>query len=601
MLIARNFILMSKSLAWSQASLQPWIHDAIDSLGFRSMTPVQASTIPLFCGSKDVVVEAVTGSGKTLAFAIPVLERVTKCMKENRGSSGLYGIVISPTRELANQINTVFHTLLQFYPEDQPPIKTQLVVGSLATVREDLNAFAETKPQIIIATPGRLLDFFSSNAVKRSTVEMVVLDEADRLLDISFQNDVVSILKKLPKQRRTGLFSATLLSAGDSIFRTGMSNPVKISVNSNKAESKPQSLTVNYMMVNPETKIAVLINMLLTLQYKKCIVYFPTCASVKYFYSVFQKLHPLEDVNLTSIHGQLLAKARLKAMNKFTEGDVRTSKHVLLTTDVAARGIDIPEVDLVIQLDPPTDPDMFLHRCGRTGRANKVGRAIVMLNNNALESDYVDFMEVKGLKMSEVESPDVIDAYKAFLKNLRNLMLQDRAFHETAIKAYVGFVRYYSKHAATSIFRLQTLDYIGLAKAYGLLRLPKMPESRFVPNDRMPEDGWLGEKIDMNKYAYADPAKEKIRLETMEEEWNKKVNDAKRRKELKVKNEAWSSKNEKKEGKQERREKMKRKREAIEKQIMNESSDEETVVDWKDLVREKKQKTSGILGSFDDL
>lgn len=589
------------SLAWSKALLQPWIHDAIDSLGFSSMTPVQASTIPLFCGNKDVVVQAVTGSGKTLAYVIPILERVMKCMDESPGSSGFYGVVISPTRELANQINSVFHKLLQFYPEDKRPITTQLLVGSLATVREDLNAFKENRPQVIIATPGRLLDFLSSNSIKKSTVEIVVLDEADRLLDISFQNDVVSILKKLPKQRRTGLFSATLSSAGESIFRTGMSNPVKVTVNSKNAVPTPKSLTVNYMMVNPEAKISTLVHSLQSLHYKKCIVYFPTCAAVKYFYSIFQKLQPFEGIVVTSIHGQLLAKSRLKAISKFADGDVRESKYVLLTTDVAARGIDIPEVDLVIQTDPPTDPDMFLHRCGRTGRANKVGRAIVMLNNNALESDYVDFMDVKGLQMTEIEAPDVIELYKVFLTKVRTLMLQDRALHEIAIKAYVGFIRYYSKHAATSIFRIQKLDYIGIAKSFGLLRLPKMPESKYVPNDEMPKDGWLGGVIDMDNYAYADPVKEKIRLETLEEEKAKKIKDAKRRKELKVKNEAWSSKTEKKEGKQERREKMKRKREAIEKQIMDESSDEDTAADWKDLVRENKRKTTGVLGSFDDL
>lgn len=592
---------MAKSLAWTEAGLLPWIQDAVDSLGFASMTPVQAATIPLFCGNKDVVVEAVTGSGKTLAFAIPVLERVTRAMAENNGASGLYAMIISPTRELSNQINTVLQSLLQYYPQDKTPIKTQLLVGSLATVREDLNSFAEHRPQVLIATPGRLLDFLSSTTVKRSAVEIVVLDEADRLLDISFQSDVVSILKRLPKQRRTGLFSATLSAAGESIFRTGMSNPVKVSVNSNREVSTPDSLTVNYMMVNPETKIAILLHLLLSLQYRKCIVYFPTCAAVKYFYLVFQKLGALPDISINSIHGQLLAKARLRALGKFTDGDTRVSKHVLLTTDVAARGIDIPDVDLVIQLDAPTDPDVFLHRCGRTGRANKVGRAIAMLHNNALEADYVDFMAVKGLKMGEIEAPDVIQQYKELLDKIRALMLQDRALHETAIKAYVGFVRYYSKHAATSIFRLQTLDYVGLAKAFGLLRLPKMPESRFVPNESMPEEGWLGEKIDMDKYSYADPAKEKVRLETLEEVKAQKISDAKRRKELKVKNEAWSSKSEKKEGKQERREKMKRKREAIEKQIMNESSDEETVVDWKDMVREKKQRAGATQGSFDGL
>ena len=156
---------------------------------------------------------------------------------------------------------------------------------------------------------------------------------------------------------------------------------------------------------------------------------------------------------------------------------------------------------------------------------------------------------------------------------------------------------------ASSIFRLQTLDYVGLGKMYGLLRLPKMPESRYIPNEEMPEDGWLGDVIDMDKYEYADKQKEESRKKNLEEDKARKIHDAKKRKELKVKNEAWSSKTDKIETKQERREKMKR--EAIEKQLMDDSSsDEETKVDWKEMVKTNKKKktpSDSMQGSFDDL
>ncbi|KAG7192222.1 ATP-dependent rRNA helicase spb4 [Scheffersomyces spartinae] len=587
------------------------------------MTPVQASAIPLFSQNKDVVVEAVTGSGKTLAYAIPVLQKVsTRMYSVSEGDDApepvkkghMLAMVIAPTRELASQIQSVFDLILKYLPDDKKNISTQLLVGSLTSVRQDIELFVDNRHQILIGTPGRLLDFMKSKYVHTSSLEIAVLDEADKLLDLSFETDVVLILKQLPKQRRTGLFSATISTAGDSIFRTGMNNPVKVVVKSKNpavttgSGSAPASLSIKYMMINSEDKILSLIELLTQYHYKKAIVYFPTCTSVKYFYNVFHNLLLKNLLLFYSLHGQLQTKARLKTLEAFTNDNSLVNKSVLMTTDVAARGIDIPDVDLVIQLDPPTDPAVFLHRCGRTGRANKVGRAIVMLNNNTREEDYIGFMEVKGLILSEETAPKIPKDFRInFNTKLRQYLLDDRARHELSIKAYVGFMKYYSKHVASSIFRLQSFDYLGMAKSYGLLRLPKMPETKYIPNELIPEGGWLGDPVDLDNYAYADKQKETVRVENLEADKLKMINDAKKRKELKKKNEAWSTKVESKETKQERREKMKRKRDAIEKQILEkDSSDEEEVKeDWKDIVRSNKKKkttsSSGMQGSFDDL
>lgn len=613
-----NMETKKASLSWEnlKCELHPWLVEAIKSLGFPTMTPVQASTIPLFCGNKDVVVEAVTGSGKTIAFVIPVLQKISNRLygnlNEEQGEEDIepvkkghmLSIVISPTRELASQIQSVFGKVLEFLPDNKKQIKSQLLVGSLSSVREDLETFRKNGSHILIATPGRLLDFLSSTYVKTSSVEIAVLDEADKLLDMSFEKDVISILRRLPKQRRTGLFSATISGAGETIFRTGMSNPVKVAVKSaNRAA--PKSLNIDYMMVNPEQKISILLKLIQDYRFKKCIVYFPTCTSVKYFYNILNNLILTEDsdFNLYSLHGQLDTKPRMKTLQAFSDGDSRLKKYILMTTDVAARGIDIPDVDLVIQIDPPTDPDVFLHRCGRTGRANKVGQAIVMLNHDSREEDYIDFMNVKGLQMKEMQAPDVTKDHDSFKSKVEKFVLEDRARHELAVKSYVGFVKYYSKHLASSIFRIQTLDYLGIARMYGLLRLPKMPETRHIPNELMPENGWLIEPMDMDSYAYADAQKEKSRLENRQAEKEQKIKDAKQRKLLKKKNEAWSTKVDKKETKQVRKEKAKRKREAIEKQIMEESSDDDVQEDWKDIVQSnKKKKTTGNMqGSFDDL
>lgn len=226
-----------------------------------------------------------------------------------------------------------------------------------------------------------------------------------------------------------------------------------------------------------------------------------------------------------------------------------------------------------------------------------------MLNDGTQEEDYIGFMEVKNVFMTKLDPPEST-SHDTFQKRLRKYMLADRARHELAVKSYVGFIRYYSKHIASLIFRLATLDYLAIAKMYGLLRLPKMPETKYIDNSAMPQDGWLGEPIDMDTYAYADKLQEKSRLENLQRDKELKIANAKKRKELKIKNEAWSSKTDHKETKQERKAKMKRKREAIEKQLMekDDEEDEQTQQDWKDLIRQsKKAKSLTMQGSFDDL
>lgn len=595
---------MSSSLEWKELDgiLQPWISQAIQQLGYKTMTPVQASTIPLFSQNKDVVVESVTGSGKTLAFVIPILEHVLKRLygDEPLKKGHFLAAVISPTRELAHQIQQVFEKVLLFLPQGKKKIKTQLVVGSLHTSREDALEFLANGNHIIIGTPGRLQEFLGHQKVHTNSVEVAVLDEADKLLGLSFETEVLNILKLLPRQRRTGLFSATLSAAGDKIFRTGMLNPVKVLVKSrHSVNAAPLSLNIHYMIIPAEQKLTSLLSLLKSYRFRKCIVYFPTCLSVKFFYSLLE--NQSQDIKFYSLFGTLLAASRLKTLGKFTEDT--NEKSVLMTTDVAARGIDIAEVDLVVQIDPPNDPDMFLHRCGRTGRANKQGNAIVMLNDNTREIDFVDFMEVKGVLM--LEMTPVLDTkfHEEFQKKFKKFILADRARHDAAVRLFVSFIRYYSKHAALSIFRMQNLDFIGLAKMYGLLRLPKMPETRFISSELMPDDGWLVEPIDMDKYAYADATREKLRVENLDAEKAQKIQDAKKRKLLKKKNESWSSKNDTKEAKATRREVMKRKREQIRQELLEgESDEEETKEDWKSMVlQNKKQKKAEVQGSFEGL
>ncbi|CAI4457466.1 ASN_collapsed_G0017300.mRNA.1.CDS.1 [Saccharomyces cerevisiae] len=606
---------MSKSLEWDNLgfSLLPWIRTGLDVMGFETMTPVQASTIPMLAGNKDVVVDSVTGSGKTAAFVIPVLE---KAVKEEANTSKFkkahfHSLIIAPTRELSRQIESVVLSFLEHYPSDLFPIKCQLLVGTNeATVRDDVSNFLRNRPQILIGTPGRVLDFLQMPAVKTSACSMVVMDEADRLLDMSFIKDTEKILRLLPKQRRTGLFSATMRSAGSDIFKTGLRNPVRITVNSKN--QAPSSLKLNYCVVNPAEKLQLLVSVLNNYKFKKCIVYFPTCVSVSYFYSFIQYLGKrnilVNEVEVFSLHGKLQTSARTKTLTAFTDS---LSNSVLFTTDVAARGIDIPDVDLVIQLDPPTNTDMFMHRCGRTGRANRVGKAITFLNEGR-EEDFIPFMQVKNVELEELDL-EVKGITTNFYEDFRNWILEDRDRFDKGVKAYVAFIKYYSNHSATSIFRLQSLDYVGIAKLYGLFRLPRMPEiTKYLATEKQegifPGNWLVDPPVNMDEYKYKDKKREKERQETLKN--ISLINDKKKLKsELKKKNLAWSDKTLTKERKLERKEKMSLKRKAIEEELkaeeLDENAEEERIKeDWKEIVLQNKRKkvsSKAIQGNFDDL
>ncbi|KAF5099328.1 hypothetical protein DV451_002984 [Geotrichum candidum] len=599
------------SRVWSDVTpaLTSWVLESVESQGFTKMTPVQASVLPLFMGNKDVVVEAVTGSGKTLAFLIPIIERILR-LDETLKSGQTNAVIISPTRELAEQIFNVLQDILKFQPSNSKKdkvIKSQLLIGGDIPTHSDLKKFMARVPHILVGTPGRLLELLKSPSVKLSSVDSLVLDEADRLLDLGFDQSVKTIIGMLPKQKRAGLFSATISEAVGEIARLGLRNPVKVvvKVGSGKTEQRiPSSLGISFAVTKPNEKIPLLINNIKNLTYKKAIVYFPTCIGVNYYYTLIKHLMSLEDdtsedPNLYSLHGKLLPNARKKTLNNFI---TTLNQAVLFTTDVAARGLDIPDVDLVIQLDPPADPNVFLHRSGRAGRAGRIGRCIVYLAPG-LEEGYVEFMSVRKANLSEFDIP--YDQLKPKLQTypeiMRKWILQDRSRHDLAIRAYLSYVRFYAKHTATSIFRVAALDFVGIAKAYGLLRLPKMPELRVLKEGEMPENGWLGEVVNMDEYKYVDAKREAVRVAELSAPIDKKK---KTKDVVKKSNDAWSGKVERKELASERRKKRKIRSDA---KIVaargddNSDSDEGVEVDWKDLVKEKKKQKKADVTAFDDL
>lgn len=241
---------------------------------------------------------------------------------------------------------------------------------------------------------------------------------------------------------------------------------------------------------------------------QKTIFFVSTCTGVDYLSAIFPSILG-DEYSLIPLHGKHQANVRQKNFTRFVNSQTPA---ILLTTDVASRGLDIPAVDLVVQIDPPADPKTFIHRCGRAGRAGRRGLSVVLLHPGR-EEDYVSFLEVRKTPVTPFPYPiHITDADAAAATDVaRKIVLTDRAYNDGGQKAFVSWVRSYSKHQASSIFRVADLDWEGLGKAWGLLKLPKMPELKAFTGDRT-----LGMNMDWDKYAYKDKQREARRKESLQ-------------------------------------------------------------------------------------
>ena len=414
----------------------------VKSKQFARMTPVQAATIPLFLSKKDVAVQAVTGSGKTLAFLIPVVE-ILLPKKFKRQEIG--ALILSPTRELAQQTHAVASELCQSCGISQP----LLLVGGRGDggsssgkssknhrpVATDLQNFREFGSTIVIGTPGRVEDVLTKHAViDCSELECLILDEADVLLNMGFSTTLQHILSKLPKMRRTGLFSATTSSSTNGSLKewmqkAGMRNPVwidvavtqfpenaKIDQKGNESEESttthqetqqqatPSTLTNFYIVTTLDEKLSRLVVFLQEHRHEKIIVFFLTCACVDYFGSSLSTLVP--ECNIEMLHGKMVQKRRERTIecfrtNKDNKRNVEEGGEggaVLFCTDVAARGLDVSNVHFVVQFDAPQDPAFYVHRVGRSARAGKEGSSLLFLTRK--EEAYVDLLRNRKVPLS---------------------------------------------------------------------------------------------------------------------------------------------------------------------------------------------------------
>ncbi len=336
--------------------------EACDSLGYSTPTPIQTQSIPLALQGRDLIAIAQTGSGKTAAYCLPLLQAL---MDEPQY---LHSLILAPTRELAHQISEVVEALGAIIS-----VRCTVLIGGVDMISQAISL--GKKPHIVVATPGRLLDHLeNTKGFSLRQLKYLVMDEADRLLDLDFGPIIDKILKVLPR-RKTYLFSATMSGKVESLQRASLSNPLRVSVSSNY--ETVSTLLQSYIFMPHKFKDIYLIHMLNQLAGQTGIIFTRTVNEAQRISVVLRTL----GFSAVPIHGQLSQRARLEALTKFRA----KSRSLLVASDVAARGLDIPSVDLVINYDLPHDSKTYIHRVGRTARAGKSGSAISFVTQYDVE------------------------------------------------------------------------------------------------------------------------------------------------------------------------------------------------------------------------
>ena len=354
-----NGIEVELDLRYSEMNLSEGIMKALDQKGFTLATPVQGGAIPCFKDGKDVMAKAPTGSGKTFAFGIPMIEDT------DPEGTDITGLILAPTRELALQIQDELRSLCTYLPG----IRIACLYGGQPIDRQITTL--KKRPQIIVATPGRLMDHMKRRTVRLGKVKTVVLDEADRMLDMGFIKDVTHILKQIPNRKNLGLFSATISREVMDISWLYQRDPVEIVVRPVQ-ENRPK-ITQYRIKVDRGGKVDLLAAILEKEQLDRVIVFCNTKNTTDRLTGLLQ----MKGVSAQCIHGDLSQKVREKVLSTFRTGQLR----VLVATDVAARGLDIDDVDAVINYDIPEEGEYYVHRIGRTGRAKHQGAAYNLISS----------------------------------------------------------------------------------------------------------------------------------------------------------------------------------------------------------------------------
>ena len=372
-------------MSFSSLGLIDQIAGTLATLGYNEPTPVQTEAIPAVLAGRDVMAAAQTGTGKTAGFALPLLQRLA--MKGQAAPNSARALVLVPTRELAEQV----HESVKAYGAGLP-LRTMVAYGGVSINPQMMNL--RKGVDLLVATPGRLLDLQRQNALKLNGVTMLVLDEADRMLDLGFSRELDQILEALPKKLQTLLFSATFSDPIRALANRLLRDPVRI-------ETAPRNTTVKairqwVVTVDKKRKSELFLHLLKRHDWGQVLAFAKTRRGVDELVGLLEA----KRISADSIHGDKPQPARLRALERFKAGEVR----ILVATDVAARGLDIEELPVVVNVDLPIVAEDYVHRTGRTGRAGASGEAVSLVC--ADEVDLLAAIEgLTGQLLQRVEEP----------------------------------------------------------------------------------------------------------------------------------------------------------------------------------------------------
>jgi ATP-dependent RNA helicase DeaD len=377
----RGFIIAMNELKFEELNLSQEVLRAVSDMGFEQTTPIQSKTIPEIILGKDIVGQASTGTGKTAAFGLPAIEKI------NGALSAIQILILCPTRELAIQVAAEMNKFLKYKSDISalPIYGGQPIQRQISSLRK--------LPKIIVGTPGRMLDHIERGNLMLGKVKMVVLDEADEMLDMGFRTDIQKILKYTPNNRQTALFSATMSREVLNLAKTFQNDPKMIRAVGE--DFKAKMVEQSYFDVEPSGKTRLLAQLLTEHNPKLSIVF---CNTKRKVDKVCRDLRA-HGFDSAHIHGDVRQRKRDSIMNRFRKEKVT----ILVATDVAARGIDVSNIEIVFNYGIPKDCESYVHRIGRTGRAGKTGKAISLVSR----TEFRDFRDIMRYTKADIERKQV--------------------------------------------------------------------------------------------------------------------------------------------------------------------------------------------------
>ncbi|KAK7206000.1 hypothetical protein BZA70DRAFT_277691 [Myxozyma melibiosi] len=437
---------------------EPTMRALEGDMKFSAMTPVQARTIPPLLAGRDVLGAAKTGSGKTLAFLIPAVEMLRSLKFKPRNGTGV--IVVSPTRELALQIFGVARELMAHHSQT-----LGIVIGG-ANRRAEAEKL-EKGVNMLIATPGRLLDHLqNTKGFVFRNCKALVIDEADRILEIGFEDEMKQIVKILPKEdRQSMLFSATQTTKVEDLARISLRpGPLYINVDEGREVSTVAGLEQGYVVCESDQRFLLLFSFLKrNMKKKKIIVFLSSCNCVKYFGELLNYI----DLPVLDLHGKQKQQKRTNTFFEFCNA----KQGILICTDVAARGLDIPAVDWIIQYDPPDDPRDYIHRVGRTARGTEgKGKSLMFLLPSEL--GFLRYLKAAKVPLNEYEFP--ANKIANVQGQLEKLVAGNHWLNESAKEGYRAYVQAYASHHLKSVYQVDKLDLAKIGKAFGFRVPPRV-------------------------------------------------------------------------------------------------------------------------------